>query len=151
MISDHNGSDRNNDGADSVQVLNDLMTNNGDHDPFGFSDRPARHLLPTTRTCSARPTRCCTARSARSPARSSATAPPPPCTPADNPAVKGAVYRTGSRPPAPPAPPSSPRPTAPGRVVFWGDSSPIDDGTGQSGNTLYNGWNDPAAPTARSR
>ncbi|HEX4728445.1 MAG TPA: hypothetical protein VH298_11655, partial [Jatrophihabitans sp.] len=39
MISDHNGSDRNNDGADSVKVLNDLMTNNSvdSTDPFGFS------------------------------------------------------------------------------------------------------------------
>ena len=35
-----------------------------------------------------------------------------------------------------------------GRVVYWGDSSPIDDGTGQSGNTLYNGWNDPAGTDA---
>jgi hypothetical protein len=31
-----------------------------------------------------------------------------------------------------------------GRVAFWGDSSPIDDGTGESGKTLYNGWIDPA-------
>lgn len=39
MISDHNASDRNNDGADSVKVLNDLMTNNtvDATDPFGFS------------------------------------------------------------------------------------------------------------------
>ena len=28
--------------------------------------------------------------------------------------------------------------------MFIGDSSTIDDGTGSSGNTLYNGWNDPA-------
>ena len=34
MISDHDGSDRNNDGADSVDVLNGLM---GAGDPFGFS------------------------------------------------------------------------------------------------------------------
>ena len=29
MIADHNGSDRNNDGSDSLHVLNDLMNNNG--------------------------------------------------------------------------------------------------------------------------
>ncbi|MFD0525121.1 hypothetical protein [Paractinoplanes durhamensis] len=29
-----------------------------------------------------------------------------------------------------------------------GDSSPIDDGTGQSGNTLYDGWNDTAGTNA---
>jgi hypothetical protein len=30
----------------------------------------------------------------------------------------------------------------------WGDSSPIDDGTGQPGNTLHDGWNDPAGTDA---
>jgi hypothetical protein len=35
-----------------------------------------------------------------------------------------------------------------GRVAFWGDSSPMDDGTGQSGNTLYDGWDDPAGTDA---
>ena len=35
-----------------------------------------------------------------------------------------------------------------GRVILWGDSSPVDDGTGQSGNTLYDGWNDPAGTDA---
>lgn len=35
-----------------------------------------------------------------------------------------------------------------GRVALWGDSSPVDDGTGQSGNTLYDGWNDPAGTDA---
>ncbi len=33
-------------------------------------------------------------------------------------------------------------------MAVWGDSSPIDDGTGQSGNTLYDGWNDPAGTNA---
>lgn len=28
MISDHTGADRNNDGEDAVEILNDLMTNN---------------------------------------------------------------------------------------------------------------------------
>ncbi len=27
-------------------------------------------------------------------------------------------------------------------MAIWGDSSTIDDGTGQSGNTLFDGWND---------
>ena len=32
-----------------------------------------------------------------------------------------------------------------GKVAAVGDSSPADDGTGQSGNTLYVGWDDPLA------
>lgn len=35
-----------------------------------------------------------------------------------------------------------------GRIEFWGDASPIDDGTGQSGSTLYDGWNDTGATNA---
>lgn len=66
--------------------------------------------------------------------------------PADNSAVKGLVYRSGY----------SGNTGAffvtsafgKGRVAFWGDSSPIDDGTGQSGNTLYDGWNDSGATNA---
>ncbi|MFD0525122.1 hypothetical protein [Paractinoplanes durhamensis] len=39
LIVDHAGSDRNNDGYDSVEVANDLLTNNGvdNTSPFGFS------------------------------------------------------------------------------------------------------------------
>ena len=39
LISDHNGSDRNNDGYDSPAVINNLLTSNGvdNTDPFGFS------------------------------------------------------------------------------------------------------------------
>ena len=35
-----------------------------------------------------------------------------------------------------------------GKVAVWGDSSAIDDGTGQPGNNLFNGWNDPAGTDA---
>src|SRR6478752_3391972 len=39
LIVDHTGSDRNNDGYDSVEIANDLLTNNtvDSTDPFGFS------------------------------------------------------------------------------------------------------------------
>lgn len=66
--------------------------------------------------------------------------------PADNPAVKGLVYRTGYSGNTGAFFATSS--FGSGRVAFWGDSSPIDDGTGQSGNTLYDGWNDPAGTDA---
>ncbi len=37
IVSDHGASDRNNDGADAVQVLNALMTNSVANNPFGIS------------------------------------------------------------------------------------------------------------------
>ncbi|GAA2771557.1 hypothetical protein GCM10019017_13430 [Streptomyces showdoensis] len=66
--------------------------------------------------------------------------------PADNPSVKGLVYRTGSSGTTGAFFATST--FGSGRVAVWGDSSPVDDGTGQSGNTLYDGWNDPAGTNA---
>jgi len=149
LISDHTGSDRNNDGWDSPEIINDLLTNNGvdDTDPFGFSvdlknissDHPVaindasdpvlngsfgtvhHSLIANGTTFTLKP--------------------------ADNTAVKGLAYLSTS----------SPGDTnaffvtstfGSGRVAAWGDSSTIDDGTGQSGNTLYNGWTDGTADNA---
>jgi hypothetical protein len=144
MISDHNGSDRNNDGADSVQVLNDLM---GGSDPFGFSidvsdissDNPSvlgssdPVLDGAFGTVSGTIIRDGTTATLH---------------PADNPAVKGEVFRTGSSASGTTGAAVLTSSYGAGRVAYWGDSSPIDDGTGQSGNSLYNGWNDPAGSDA---
>jgi hypothetical protein len=66
--------------------------------------------------------------------------------PADNANVKGLLYRTGYSGNTGAFFATST--FGSGRVAFWGDSSPIDDGTGQSGNTLYDGWNDSGATNA---
>ncbi len=68
--------------------------------------------------------------------------------PADNPAVKGLVYLTTATRGGTTGASFTTSTFGTGRVAIWGDSSPIDDGTGQSGNTLYNGWNDPAGTDA---
>ncbi|MEW2623178.1 hydrolase [Streptomyces sp. NPDC048106] len=148
MISDHTGADRNNDGYDAVEILNDLMTNNGvdNTDPFGFSidtidvssDYPpaiSDSTDPVLNGSFGKVTKSLIADGATATLK-----------PADNSSVKGLVYRTGY----------SGNTGAffltstfgAGRVAFWGDSSPIDDGTGSSGNTLYDGWNDTGATNA---
>ncbi|MEV7689821.1 hydrolase [Streptomyces bungoensis] len=148
MISDHTGADRNNDGYDAVEILNDLMTNNSvdSTDPFGFSidslnissDHPAAisdSTDPVLHGSFGTVTKSLIANGTTATLR-----------PADNAGVKGLLYRTGY----------SGNTGAffltstfgSGRVAFWGDSSPIDDGTGQSGNTLYDGWNDSTATDA---
>lgn len=66
--------------------------------------------------------------------------------PADNSTVKGLLYRTGYSGNTGAFFATST--FGNGRVAFWGDSSPIDDGTGQAGNTLYDGWNDASATNA---
>jgi hypothetical protein len=68
--------------------------------------------------------------------------------PADNSNVKGEVFRTGSSASGTTGAAVVTSRYGAGRVAYWGDSSPIDDGTGQPGNDLYNGWNDPAGTDA---
>jgi hypothetical protein len=148
IISDHNNSDRNNDGCDSPCVINDLLTNNGvdNTDPFGFSvdlldvstDNP-RAISDVANPVLNGPFGTVTGSILRDGTTFTLN-------PNDNPDVKGLLYRTGY----------SGNTGAffvtstfgSGRVAIWGDSSPVDDGTGQSGNTLYDGWNDPAGTDA---
>ncbi|MFD9585352.1 hydrolase [Streptomyces sp. NPDC059980] len=148
MISDHTGADRNNDGYDAVEVLNDLMSNNSvdSTDPFGFSidslsissDHPAATSDSTNPIL----------HGAHGTVTKSLIASGTTVTlkPADNAAVKGLLYRTGYSGNTGAFFATST--FGSGKVAFWGDSSPIDDGTGQSGNTLYDGWNDTGATNA---
>ncbi|MFB7506949.1 hydrolase [Streptomyces broussonetiae] len=148
MISDHTGADRNNDGYDAVEILNDLMSNNSvdSSDPFGFSidSLDIKSGYPAAISDSSDPV----LNGSFGTVTKSLIADGTTATlkPSDNSSVKGLVYRSGY----------SGNTGAffltstygSGRVAFWGDSSPIDDGTGQSGNTLYDGWNDSGATNA---
>ncbi|WP_030927252.1 hypothetical protein [Streptomyces sp. NRRL S-646] len=148
MISDHTGADRNNDGEDAVEILNDLMTNNSvdSTDPFGFSidslnissDHPSAisdSTNPVLHGSFGTVTKSLIANGTTATLK-----------PSDNSAVKGLLYRTGYSGDTGAFFLTST--FGSGRVAFWGDSSPIDDGTGQSGNTLYDGWNDTSATNA---
>jgi hypothetical protein len=146
MIADHIKSDRNNDGIDSLQIWNDLMSDNAvdSDDPFGFSfdvlsissdnprgipesaaDNPVMHgpfgdvkgsiiRAGTTATIN----------------------------PGHNPAVRGLLYRTGADINGTTGVFFLTSAFGQGRVAAWGDSSPIDDGSGQRNNELFDGWND---------
>ncbi|GAA2393106.1 hydrolase [Dactylosporangium salmoneum] len=150
LIVDHTGSDRNNDGWDSVRIANDLLTNNGvdNTDPFGFSvdvnnigtENPAAISSSTDPVINGP---FGTVRGSIIRNGSTQT-----LHPADNPAVKGLVYRSGFTPGGTTGAFFTTSAFGAGRVAVWGDSSPIDDGTGQSGNTLFDGWNDTAGTNA---
>ncbi len=141
MVADHISSDRNNDGWDSPEIWNDLMTNNGIvSNPFGlsvdltnFSDSSSNILSTWSSNIilngSQGPVSTLEFNAGAS-ITISTTA---------NPNAKGLIWRSsvtknntnimcasstyGS-----------------GRVFLVTDSSPIDDGTGASGNTLFVGW-----------
>ncbi|MEV5529391.1 hydrolase [Streptomyces prunicolor] len=148
MISDHTGADRNNDGYDAVEIFNDLMTNNSvdSTDPFGFS-------IDTLDVSSGYPAAISDSTDpvlhgsfgtvTKSLIADGTTAT---LKPADNSTVKGLLYRSGYSGNTGAFFATST--FGSGRVAFWGDTSPVDDGTGQSGNTLYDGWNDTGATNA---
>jgi hypothetical protein len=150
LIVDHTGSDRNNDGYDSVEIANDLMTSNGvdNTDPFGFSidsndvstDNP-RAITDASNAVLNGAFGHVTGSILRDGSTQTLH-------PADNAAVKGLVWRTGSSSTGTTGAFFTTSTFGSGRVAVWGDSSPVDDGTGQSGNTLYDGWNDPAGTDA---
>ncbi len=140
MISDHNQSDRNGDGIDSPSVWNDLMKNNSmQTDPFGisfdllkFNDKSDNfRSLPNNPILNGPMGK---ATELWFFAGTSMTLHPD-----DNSSVEGLVFRTGS---------SfgnknvlfASATFGKGKVVALGDSSPPDDGTGDSGDHLYNGW-----------
>ncbi|MEU5332611.1 hydrolase [Streptomyces asoensis] len=148
MVSDHTGADRNNDGEDAVEILNDLMTNNSvdSTDPFGFSvdSLSIGSGYPAAISDSADPVLHGSFGTVTKSLIASGTTAT--LKPADNPSVKGLLYRSGYSGYTGAFFATST--FGSGRVAFWGDSSPVDDGTGQSGNTLYDGWNDTGATNA---
>ncbi len=147
MIADHTGSDRNNDGYDSLQIFNDLMSNSGNgSDPFGItfdalniaSENPGND----TPNASSDPILNGPFGSATSSIIRNGTTET--LNPSDNANVQGVIYRSGFSNTGTTGAFISRSTYGSGRVIAEGDSSAIDDGTCQSGNTCYNGWNDPA-------
>ena len=141
IVADHAGSDRNGDGKDSVVIWNDLFANNGvQAAPFGLifnSDK----ISPTTETTDSTASDPITHGAAGTITKfvysdgASIT-----IDPTKNSSVSAAVWTSSSHT-------NSNVMVAygtfgAGKFVATGDSSPIDDGTGAPGNTLFDGWND---------
>lgn len=140
MISDHAISDRNNDGWDSQEIWNDFFTNNTlVSNPFGISV-DANNLVGVTSNRLSSTTNPVLNGAAGAVSQLSfnngasltlnTTA---------NPNVQGLIWKSGSTQ-------NNTNVWActstygTGRVFMIGDSSPMDDGTGAPGNTLYVGW-----------
>ncbi len=140
MVADHNGSDRNNDGIDSPHAWNDLMsTNSVQANPFGMlfnlnSYSYDSYVMDTAVSDSIIRGAAGTVTQFNFDAGTTLT-----ISTTNNPTVRGAVwyssrdnwnvmvaYAQYGR----------------GKVVGIGDSSPCDDGTGDTGDQLYYGWTD---------
>ena len=146
MIADHTGSDRNNDGYDSLHIFNDLMSNSGvGSDPFGITFDAARIAkdYPGVDTPNPDPI-------LQGPFGTGTTSlinqgTTETISPTDNPNVVGVVYTTGSSNTGTTGVFIARSTYGSGRVIATGDSSAIDDGTCESGHKCYNGWGDSSA------
>jgi len=146
MVADHNGSDRNNDGYDSLHIFNDLMSNSGvGSDPFGITFDVAQiaHDHPGVDTPNPDPI-------LQGPFGTGTTSLIDQGTtetihPTDNANVVGVVYTTGSSNTGTTGVFIARSTYGTGRVVAAGDSSAIDDGTCEGSKKCYNGWGDSGA------
>ena len=140
MVSDHTISDRNNDSYDSPEILNDLMSNNSvQNNPFGMTFNLANISVTSSNIPNL-------------PSDSILHGPMGNVTqvkwsngttmtinPSLNTTVKGVVYNTGSSFGNNNVMVAYAR-YGKGKVAAIGDSSPCDDGSGDTGDALYDGW-----------
>ena len=141
MISDHTVSDRNNDGWDSPDIWNDLMNNNGAvTNPFGFTIDLTNITELTSNVLTGNATNPILHGTQGNVTQldyhNGATLT---LNSAANASVQGLIWRSTSTQSTTNAMSASAT-YGTGRVYVVTDSSPMDDGTGAAGNTLFNGW-----------
>ncbi|MEO7212207.1 hypothetical protein [Mucilaginibacter sp.] len=142
----YNPSDRDGDGYDSPRVWNDLMTNNGinNNNPFGFtvnyvdiSEGPSTNVYTGTNANATLVLNGAAGSATKLAFYNGATAN---LTPATNATVQGLFWRNSATNGGTANAMALLATYGTGRVFFIGDSSPSDDGTGDTGDNLFNGW-----------
>ena len=142
----YNPSDRDGDGYDSPRVWNDLMTNNGinNSNPFGFNidyidinEQPTSNVYTGTNVNAQKVLSGAAGIASKLSFYDGTTAT---LYPANNSNVQGLFWRSSSTTGGTTGVMALLSTYGSGRVVFVGDSSPADDGTGDTGDTLENGW-----------
>ncbi len=141
IISNHTQSDRNNDGYDSPEIWNDLFTNNGIvSNPFGITFDLST-ISGNSYNISTNINDSLLHGSNGNVSQvlwSSGTTMT--LDPAVNPTVKASVYKTGSSNAGNTKVMVAYARFGLGKIVAFGDSSPFDDGTGDTNDQLYNGY-----------
>ena len=140
MIADHDGSDRNRDGIDSPRIWNDLIGDN----PLGFRFDLKDIARDDPRNI---PADAASGPVIRGPfgvvkgsiIRGGTTAT---LDPRANPSARGLLYRSGAAAGGTTGAFFLTSTFGRGRVAAWGDSSPVDDGTGAPNEQLFDGWDD---------
>lgn len=142
----YNPSDRDGDGYDSPRVWNDLMTNNGinNNNPFGFivnyidiSEGPSTNVYTGANANAAKVLNGAAGLANKLAFYAGTTAN---LTPATNANVQGLFWRNSATNGGNANAMALLSVYGTGRVIFIGDSSPSDDGTGDTNDNLFNGW-----------
>ena len=142
----YNPSDRDGDGYDSPRVWNDLMTNNGinNNKPFGFnidyidiSEQPTSNVYTGTNADAQKVLNGAEGTASKLSFYDGTTAT---LYPAQNATVQGLFWRASSTNGGTTGVMALLASYGTGRIVFVGDSSPADDGTGDTNDNLINGW-----------
>ena len=140
MIADHAVSDRNNSGWDSPKIWNELLTTAPGGNPFGLVFN-SDNLVVTTSNVPLLPNDSLL----HGPAGNVATmeyhnGASLTLLPADNPTVRGILFHPNVSSSGNQGALMAYARYGRGKVVALGDSSPPEDGTGDPGDKLYNGW-----------
>ena len=141
MVSDHTISDRNNDGWDSPAIWNDFLTTNSVQvNPFGISfdlaniSETSSNLATVANDSILHGKMGAVAKAMWSNGTTMTL------NKTINSTVQGYIYKTGVSTTSTTNVMFATAKYGNGKVAAIGDSSPCDDGTGGSGNTLYNGY-----------
>ena len=141
MIADHTVSDRNNDGYDSLQIWNDLMQNNTVlSDPFGIQFDAADFNQTTTNIANLPSNSILHGVKGNVTRAQWSGGTTMTLNTSSNSSVKGLIFKTGALATGTTNVMVAQSNYMAGKVVAIGDSSIPDDGTGDTGDILYNGY-----------
>jgi hypothetical protein len=141
IIGNHSGSDRNNDGFDSPAIWNNFFTSNGVvSNPFGFTFDLVNLVQTTSNITTTTQSPILSGSQGTVTSINYTNGTSMTMNPTANSSVTGLIWRSGvTRNNSNVFCLSSTWGNG-GKVVAIGDSSPSDDGTGNPGDVLYNGW-----------
>lgn len=141
IISDHTISDRNGDGYDSPDIWNDLFTNNSiQSNPFGITFDLQDYSQTTSNVASIANDTCLHGPMGNVTKMQFSGGTTMTLQTASNPSVKGLIFKTGASTTGTTNVFFARANYGLGRVCAIGDSSPMDDGTGDANDILYNGY-----------
>ena len=140
-ISDHTGSDRNNDGWDSPMIWNDFMTNNGvQNNAFGYTFALENFSGTYSNIINAPKDSILHGQMGNVAEVQWSNGTSMNINPTQNPSVKAVIFRTGIATTSDTAALCVYARWKCGRIASIGDSSPPDDGTGNPAVSLYTGY-----------